>query len=135
MTMHALTQEGTAEVGRRLSEAQRQHLTQLILAMRVAAAKLDAANSIMQAQVESAQKEFDGAQDAANAFLRYCGNEHQVTFDDGLWGFDEQLMCFVRRVLEQPPPSVPVGTSVVAEQAEASEAVPMNGVEHAAHLT
>jgi hypothetical protein len=88
----------TQQVGRPLSEAQRQHLTTLIAAMRVAAAKKEAAESIMAMQVEMAQKEFDSAQDAANAFLRYCGLEHQVTFDDGQWGFDEQLMCFVRKL-------------------------------------
>jgi hypothetical protein len=85
--------------------------------MRVAAAKLDSANSIMQAQVESAQKEFDLAQGTANAFLRYCGNELEVTFDDGMWGFDEQLMCFVRKV-----PDVPPGQQTLEQKAKLPEA-------------
>jgi hypothetical protein len=86
------------EVGRPLSEAQRQHLTQLIADMRVSKAKLEAAKSIMDAQIAAAQKEYDGASQNANAFLRYCGNEHRITFDDGKWGFDENLMCFVRNL-------------------------------------
>jgi hypothetical protein len=112
--------------------------------MRVASAKLEAANSIMQAQVEMAQKEFDSAQGTANAFLRYCGNELEVTFDDGLWGFDEQLMCFVRKEasLQDMAGGEPdsEGTPPVSGQplqggpATASSQQPMNGVvEHAAN--
>jgi len=95
------------EVGRPLSEAQRGHLMQLIADMRVARAKLDAAKSIMEAQIAAAQKEFDGASQSANAFLRYCGNEHHITFDDGQWGFDEQLMCFVRNLPQEPNYNLP----------------------------
>lgn len=90
------------EVGRPLSEAQRQHLMQLIADMRVASARLEASKSIMEAQIEAAQKEFDLAQTNANAFLRYCGLEHKITFDDGMWRFDENLMCFVRTLPPEP---------------------------------
>jgi len=93
------------EVGRPLSEAQRQHLMQLIADMRVANAKLDASKSILEAQIESAQKEFDAAQMNANTFLRYCGLEHKITFDDGQWRFDEQLMCFVRNFPSEASPA------------------------------
>jgi hypothetical protein len=95
------------EVGRPLSEAQRQHLMQLIADMRVASAKLEASKDIMKAQIDAAQKEFDGAQMNANAFLRYCGLEHKITFDDGQWRFDEQLMCFVRNLPQEPNYDLP----------------------------
>jgi len=110
------------EVGRPLSEAQRQHLMQLIADMRVASARLDASKSIMEAQIEAAQKEYEGAQQSANAFLRYCGLEHKITFDDGQWRFDEQLMCFVRNLPPEPHP-VPeiVGPDSVEEVRDAKE--------------
>lgn len=103
------------QVGRPLTEAQRQHLMQLIANLRVASARLDAAKSIMETQIEMAQKEFDAAQNSANAFLRYCGDEHKITFDDGQWGFDENLMCFIRNM----PPEVdssPIMPSGVLEK-------------------
>jgi hypothetical protein len=122
----------SSEYGRRLSEAQRQHLMQLILAMNTASAKRDAANGILQAQVEIAQRELETAEANANAFLRYCGNELNVTFDDGKWRFDQSLMCFVRT--EQDPSRASVQQP---RQVEESEPEPsQNGVvEHAKNLT
>jgi hypothetical protein len=116
------------EVGRPLSEAQRQHLMQLIADMRVANAKLDASKSIMEAQIESAQKEFDAAQMNANAFLRYCGLEHKITFDDGQWRFDEQLMCFVRNFPPEasPTPAI-VGPEAVREEVRDTKELQRNG--------
>jgi hypothetical protein len=116
------------EVGRPLTEAQRQHLMQLIADMRVSSARLEASKTIMEAQIESAQKEFDAAQMNANAFLRYCGLEHKITFDDGQWRFDEQLMCFVRNLplesIPNPNHDVVVGPEDVREVVKERQAQP-----------